>query len=127
MIRLTLLLFSMLFFIGCASKQPILSQSATILIKTPTMKYYDKGFITQYPYYTQVQIYGAGQTVLDLQIYDDRICQSTFECQSLESFNATYLHPSYEKGFLKALFKSKDKEVIHRNRDRGILIKIRKD
>ena len=103
------LIFLIIFFSGCALKKPILSQSATILIKTPTMKFYDKGFITRYDAYTQVQIYSAGQKVLDLSLYENQVCQSTFECISSKEFNKDYLHQSYEENFLKNIFEQNKK------------------
>ncbi len=114
-------------FIGCATKEPIVSQSATILIKTPTMKFYDKGFITSYDNYTQIQIYSAGQTVLDLMLYTNRICKSTFECENSKSFNEKFLHTSYKDDFLKELFEKDEKSIVHRDKKNSILIKIKKD
>ncbi len=112
---------------GCALKQPTLSQSATILLKTPSMKFYDKGFITQYDNYTQVQIFSAGTLVLNLEIYEDRICQSTFKCQSLKVFNAQNLDRSYADNFIKKLFDKTSKKTVFRDKKNGILIKITKD
>lgn len=114
-------------FIACVNQEPIKSSSATILIKTPTMKFYDKGFISKFDSFTQVQIYSAGKTVLDLKIYEDKICQSTFECESLDSFNRKYLDKSYASSFLKDLFDNLNKEIVHRDKSKNILIKIRKD
>lgn len=112
---------------GCAFNQPQLSQSATILLKTPTMKFYDKGFITKYDDYTQVQIFSAGAMVLSLDIYEDRICKSTFECLSLKDFNKQNLNASYKDTFIKELFEKADKNVIFKDKKAGILIKITRD
>ncbi len=112
---------------GCAFKQPQLSQSATILLKTPTMKFYDKGFITKYSDHTQVQIFSAGNMVLSLDIYEDRICKSTFECLSLKEFNKQNLNASYKDTFIKELFEKADKNVIFKDKKAGILIKIIRD
>jgi len=112
---------------GCALKQPNLSQSATILLKTPSMKFYDKGFITQYDNYTQVQIFSAGTLVLNLEIYEDKICTGTFKCLSLKEFNAQNLDSSYENNFIKKLFDKNSKKTVFRDRNNGILIKIIKD
>ena len=116
-----------LFLIGCATKKPIVSQSATILLKTPTMKFYDKGFITKYNDYTQLQIYAAGQKVLDLSLYEDQVCQSTFECMDNHTFNTTYLHPSYAPTFLKTLLEKEEAHMTFKDRANGIMIKIKKD
>lgn len=102
-----LILFMVILFTGCSIKQPLKEQSATILIKTPTMKFYDKGFITHYQDHTHLQIYNAGQSVLELKIYKDKICKDTFACQSLKSFNKDFLHTSYEDDFLPKLFSEK--------------------
>lgn len=91
------------------------------------MKFYDRGFISKYKNYTKIEILSAGTSVLSLQIYEDRICQDTFECQSLESFNRDFLHYSYDKQFLRELLEREDKEVIHRDKKNKILIKIKKD
>ena len=121
------LIFMIIFFSGCALKKPILSQSATIMIKTPTMKFYDKGFISNYADHTKVQIYSAGQIVLDLMLYENQVCQSTFECMTSKEFNKEYLHPSYKENFLKNIFEQNEKNSIHADRDNRILIKIKKD
>jgi len=117
----------LLLFVGCSFTQPKVVSSATILIKTPTMKFYDKGFITKFKDYTKVQVFSAGTSVLSLKIYDNQICKDTFSCQSLKSFNKEFLDKSYDDGFIKELFDKEDKEIIHRDKKNKILIKIKKD
>lgn len=117
----------MLIFTACSTKQILKSSSATILIKTPNLKFYDKGFIYKYTDYTQVQIFSAGTIVLDMKIYEDRVCRSTFECQDLRTFNKENLNASYNDNFLKNLFDKNEKEIIHRDIKHKILIKIRRD
>ena len=68
------------------------------------MKFYDKGFIYKYKDYTQVQIFSAGTAVLDMKIYEDKICRTTFKCQDLETFNKENLVSTYPNNFLKELF-----------------------
>ena len=103
------------------------SSSATILIKTPQMKFYDKGFIYKFKDFTQVQIFTAGTAILDMKIYEDKICRSTFECKNLKTFNKENLSASYPDNFLKELFKRNEKEIVHRDKANDILIKIIKD
>lgn len=117
----------MFLFTACSFHNPVISNSATILIKTPKMKFYDKGFISKYEDYTQVQIFSAGTVVLNLKIYDNQICRDTFECQSLKAFNRQNLDKSYDDMFLKELFDKNEKEVIYRDKQKGILIKILRD
>ena len=124
-----MIVFSIFIFTGCFStnEPQISSNSATILIKTPQMKFYDKGFIYKYKDYTQVQIFSAGTAVLDMKIYEDKICRTTFKCQDLETFNKENLASTYPNNFLKELFERNQKEVIHRDKANDILIKIIRD
>lgn len=91
------------------------------------MKFYDKGFITNFKDYTKVQVLSAGVSVLNLDIYEKQICKDTFKCQSANSFNKEFLHESYKSNFLKSLFDKEEKEIIHRDKKNNILIKIKKD
>ena len=116
-------------FVGCATKdiKPQNTSSATILIKTPQMKFYDKGFIYKFKDYTQVQIFSAGTAVLDMKIYEDKVCRSTFKCQDLKTFNKENLSSTYADNFLKKLFERNEKDIIHRDKENEILIKIKRD
>lgn len=97
------------------------------MLKTPTMKFYDKGIIRKYPNHTQVAIFSAGNAVLELKIYDDRICKDTFECQTLSSFNAQHLNSNYEDTFIKNLFDTEEQTIIFEDKPNHIMIKIIKD
>ncbi len=91
------------------------------------MKFYDKGFIYKYKDFTQVQIFSAGTAVLDMKIYEDKICRSRFECKDLKTFNKENLSDTYPDNFLKELFERNQKEITHKDIPNGILIKIMKD
>ena len=91
------------------------------------MKFYDKGFIYKFKEYTQVQIFSAGTAVLDMKIYEDKVCRTTFKCQDLVTFNKENLSSTYPDNFIKELFERNQKEVIHRDREHDILIKIIRD
>lgn len=101
--------------------------SATILIKTPKLKFYDKGFISIYNNYTQVEVLSAGVTVLKLKMYDDKICKDTFACQDFKTFNKEFLSVDYKNTFIKELFEKKEKNTVFRDTQNNILIKIQKD
>ena len=97
----------LLFFGACSYKQPQISKSATVIFYVNGMKFYDSGFISQYNDKIHLTIYSFGKIALDVDIYEDRICKSTFECISSKEFNTKYLHSSYNDNFLYTLFKSK--------------------
>ena len=125
MLRYIGFLILSIFIVGCATKQPIKSKSVIVVFKTPTLKLYDKGFITKYDDYTHLQVFNVGKIVLDIKIYKDEVCKSTFQCMSLKEFNKKYLSSSYQDNFLPNLLK-KDK-IYFKDKQNHILIKIRKE
>ena len=93
-------IFVVLFFNSCAIKNLQTSLSAVVIFKTPFMKFYDKGFINKYDNYINLQIYNSGNLALNLNIYKDEVCKSTFECMSSNEFNKKYADKlAYLKGF----------------------------
>jgi len=120
--KIALLVVVLFSIIGCASKQPIISKSATILFKTPNMKFYDRGFVTKYDNYIDLQIFNAGTMVLKLLIYEDEVCKNSFKCMSSKEFNKLYLSEDYSSDFLYKLF-SKDK-ISFNDRANHIKIKV---
>ena len=96
--------FFVFLFVGCSYKQPQLKQSATIIFKTPMMKFYDKGFVTHYDKYIHLQVLNLGKVVLDLEIYKDKICEGVFQCIGSKEFNIKYLSDKYEDDFMYNLF-----------------------
>ncbi len=117
------ILLSLFFFTACATKQPKITSSHTIIIKTPKMKFYDKGFISKYEDFIHLEIFQVGNVVLDLKIYKDKICQSTLECISSKEFNRKYLHNSYKDDFLYNLFSQK--KINFKDKINNILIKVK--
>jgi len=110
------------FFTGCSQKQPIKSHSAIILFKTPTMKFYDTGFILKYNDMIELNMLEAGNSVLHLKIYKNKICSSTFKCLTSKEFNKNYLNEKYNDNFLYNLF-SKDK-IYFKDKTNHIFIKV---
>lgn len=109
--------------VGCVSKQPTQSVSSTILIKTPHMKYHDNGFIVYYDNYVHLQLFNVGSVILDLSIYKNKICQSTFKCIDSKKFNEEYINSSYSDDFLYTLFTSKN--IYFKDKKNKILIKVK--
>ncbi|MEA3315314.1 MAG: hypothetical protein U9Q30_05610, partial [Campylobacterota bacterium] len=91
-------------FIGCSIKEPKKSESVVILLKTPLLKFYDKGFLTKYDDFIDLKIFTAGQLVLELKIYKDKVCKDSFRCVSSKEFNSIYFDSSYKNKFLYELF-----------------------
>jgi hypothetical protein len=125
MLKIIIFSIGLILLGGCRYKQPIINQSATIVFKTPIIKLYDKGFITHYDNYIHLQVLNIGKVILNLEIYEDKICEGILQCISAKEFNTKYLHRSYANNFMYNLFK-KDK-VYFKDKQNNILIKIKKD
>jgi hypothetical protein len=123
--RFFIFIFLSLFIVSCSQKQPILATSATIIFKTPNMKFYDKGFITHYDDYTHLQVLNLGNVVLDLEIYKNKICKGILQCLGGKDFNNQYLSSKYDDNFMFELFKKKN--IYFKDKQNNILIKIKKD
>ena len=91
------------------------------------MKFYDKGFIFKYNDYTQVQVFSAGTAILDMKIYDDKVCKSTFKCQDLKTFNKENLNEEYENSFLKNLLDENKKTSYFKDDKNQITIRVIRD
>jgi hypothetical protein len=87
------------------------------------MKYYDRGFIFYYENHVKLQLLNIGKVVLNLDIYQNKICKGTFECLSSQDFNKKYLHDSYNNDFLYDLFRKK--KINFKDKKNNILIKVK--
>jgi hypothetical protein len=114
-----------LLFTACSTKQIKQSNSAIIIFKTPSMKFYDRGFVKIYDKYINLQIYNSGQIALNLDIYKNKICKGFLQCQSSKEFNKNYLNSDYSDDFLFKLF-SKNK-VYFKDKLNSIFIKVKKN
>jgi hypothetical protein len=122
MIKLFFSIFIVVLFSACSSKQVLESKSATVIFKTKQLQFYDKGFITKYRDRINLTIFSFGQVALKLDIFPDRVCQSTFECLSSKEFNTQYLSSKYNENFLYTLFQ-KD-SINFKDKHEGIKIKV---
>lgn len=123
MIKISFLfIFTSIFFVGCSVKKPIKSTTATVIFKTPNMKFYDIGFVDYYKDHIKLQILNTGNVVLDLKIYKDKICQSTLKCIDSTEFNKQFLVSSYDGAFLYNLFSQKT--IKFKDRANNIFIKV---
>jgi len=111
-------------FTSCSYKANI-AKSATIVFKTPKMKFYDKGFVNKFDEYINLQIYNVGTIVLNINIYKDMICKSALQCMSSKEFNQKFLSSNYEDDFLYKLFSKNN--IRFKDRANSILIKVKYD
>jgi len=100
-------LLLLLSFNACIGIETQKEESAFIVIKTKTMKYADMGFISNSRNKVKVEIYGAGQPLMSLEINGMNVCMSTFKCMEKRDFNEKVLDASYPEMLLENIFRAK--------------------
>lgn len=87
---------------GCsatvATSAPVVQQkSMFIVMKLPSIKYADQGFVSSDGSSTKVEIYSNGVPVMKMDISDSNVCSGSglFSCMSKSSFNEKFLSSSY--------------------------------
>jgi len=114
---------------GCSQKNLTKQESAFIVMKTPIMKYADMGFISNSPTTVKVDIYAAGQPVMNFEINGMNVCMSTFECMDKASFNKKVLSKYYDEKVLEDIFRAEPifKGENLEKKDDGFTQKIKKE
>ncbi|MBU1668805.1 hypothetical protein KKC13_10330 [bacterium] len=92
---------------GCTGIQPEKQESAFIVIKSEKMKYADMGFIYNSASNVKIDIYAAGQSMVQLDINAQNICMSLFKCMEKKDFNEQFLHAAYPETLLENIFRAK--------------------
>ncbi len=100
-------LLALLLVNGCGQTDYVRQSSALIVLKTPTLRYADMGFIYHGVSSTKVDIYSSGKSIMSLEIGVGSICMGTLECLTPQGFNNQVLSPFYPKDILLNIFKSK--------------------
>jgi hypothetical protein len=98
----------MIFFFSACGTQPYLHQnSAFIVLKTPTMRYADQGFVYENPDEVKVEIYSSGQALFSLRVTKDSVCTGVLSCMGKEAFTKNVLSPHYPSETIEAVFRQR--------------------
>lgn len=119
--KIIILLFLLVLITGCSNKIPVKESTTIILIKTPTIKYYDQAFISNYKNYINLNLLSAGTALANINIYEEKICRKFYECISAEEFNRKVLHINTKENILYKILTKKIKVF----RNKGVLIKVK--
>ncbi len=117
-------------FTACVGMKPKKEESAFIVLKTPKIRYADMGFVTASPSDVKVEIYGAGQPLMKLEIGGLNICMSKFKCMDKEAFNERVLSGAYDKDLLENIFRGEPifkGENIEKRKDSSFSQKLTKE
>ncbi len=92
---------------GCSEPSYSQQNSAYIVLKTPTVKYADMGFLYENSDAVKAEIYSSGQALMTLKISKDSVCMSRLKCMSKNTFNAQVLNRDYPKDIVENIFRGK--------------------
>jgi len=120
----------MLLFVlqGCTGKL-LKEESAFIVLKTPKVKYADMGFIKNNSYVLNIEMYAAGQPLVNIEVNGNNVCMSSLKCMSKKDFNKEVLSEYYPETLLEDVFRAKpifEKEGYKESSD-GFVQKINKE
>ena len=96
-----------LYLSGCVRTEPQKTQSVMIVWKSPSFRYADMGFLSDYRDRLKVEIYGSGSAMMRLEIDDESICMSRYHCMPKRQFNSRLLSKSYPDDTLENIFRGK--------------------
>ena len=106
-LKYVFILLSVLLLWGCAEPSYTKQNSAYIVLKTPTFKYADMGFIYENSGEVKAEIYGSGQALMTLRVTKDSVCMSRLECMSKSTFNRQVLSSEYPPDTIEQIFRGK--------------------
>jgi len=92
-------------FSGCAVKQPVYSASYVIVFKTPKWRFADTGYIRTGDGVAEIEVFEAGQQVLQLRVEGRMVCVEDKGCLTKAAFNAKYLSSGYPDDFFYHLLR----------------------
>ncbi|KYJ86064.1 hypothetical protein [Sulfurovum riftiae] len=102
-----LILLLVLVLWGCAEPSYTKQNSAYIVLKTPTFKYADMGFIYENSDELKAEIYGSGQALMTLTVTKGSVCMSRLKCMSKITFNSQVLSSEYPPDTIEQIFRGK--------------------
>ncbi len=94
-----------LFLSGCTAKPFTHSDAATIMLKSPKLKFADTGYLRSNEELAALELFSAGQAVAKIEV-NRLICVEGEGCMSKSSFNAEYLSAEYPDNLLENILRS---------------------
>ncbi len=95
-----------LLFSGCGARPFVKTDVATIIMKTPKIKFADTGYVRSNNDLVALELFSAGQVVGKIEI-ENMVCVEGKGCMTKSSFNAEYLSAMYPDDILENILRSK--------------------
>jgi len=99
-------LSALLFLSGCGAKPFVHEDAATIIMKTPNIKFADAGYVRSNEDVVSLELFSAGLAVGKFEI-ENFICVDGKGCMRKSSFNKEYLSPYYPDTLMENVLRSK--------------------
>ena len=158
MIKFSILWASLLLLLlsGCGARPFVNSHAATIILKTPKIKFADQGYVRSNQDVVALELFSAGHPVGKFEI-EGMVCVEGEGCLRKSSFNEEYLNVHYpdtlmenvlrgapiydgvnlvknEHGFeqhildefVEIKYRVSERQIYFKDRENGVLIKIKK-
>ncbi|MEN8147664.1 MAG: hypothetical protein ABFR02_08590 [Campylobacterota bacterium] len=98
-------LAGLLILSGCAARPFVKTDAATIILKTPKLKFADTGYVRSNEDLVALELFSAGQPVGKIEI-ENLICVEGKGCMTKSSFNAEYLNAMYPDDIMENVLRS---------------------
>lgn len=111
-------LVALLFLSGCGARPFVQTDAATIILKTPKLRFADTGYIRSNERVVALELFSAGQAVGKFEI-ENLVCVEGEGCMRKSSFNAEYLCSEYPDTLMENVLRSQpiyEGEELVRNR-----------
>jgi len=95
-----------LLFGGCMAKPYVQTDAATIILKSPKLKFADTGYVRSNAELVALELFSAGQAVAKIEV-EKLICIEGEGCMRKSSFNAEYLSQKYPDTLLENILRSR--------------------
>jgi len=99
-------LFSLLVLSGCGAKPFVHDDVATIIMKTPKIKFADTGYVRSNEDVVSLELFSAGVAVGRFEI-ETLVCVDGEGCMRKSSFNEEYLSEHYPDTLMENVLRSK--------------------
>jgi len=97
---------AILLFGGCVAKPFTTSDAATIVLKSPKLKFADAGYLRSSEEMVALELFSAGQAVAKIEV-GKLICVEGEGCMRKSSFNAEYLNARYPDTLMENILRSR--------------------
>lgn len=91
---------------GCGAKPFVKRDAATIIFKTPKIKFADAGYVRSNDDLVALELFTAGQAVGKFEI-ENLVCVDGEGCMRKSSFNAEYLSAFYPDTLMENVLRAK--------------------